>query len=159
MKEMWKTIPDYHDYMASNLGRIKSHKYCRGSNKRILRPQIQCSGYLLVTLCRNKNRKGFLIHRLVYSAFNGILPEGIEIHHIDGNKKNNKLKNLKAMCLNKHKSISVKGIKNHHAELNECDVLIIRGLENLSQKKIAKTFNISQSTISKIRNNKTWVLN
>jgi hypothetical protein len=37
------------------------------------------------------------VHRLVYESFRGPIPDGLEINHIDGNKKNNSLENLEAV--------------------------------------------------------------
>lgn len=39
--------------------------------------------------------KFYSIHRLIYEAFNGKIPEGKIIDHIDGNRANNKLENLR----------------------------------------------------------------
>lgn len=55
-------------------------------------------GYLLVTLPRNLKPEGgrvFKAHRIIWEMFNGDIPEGMLIDHIDGNKKNNKLENLR----------------------------------------------------------------
>lgn len=35
-----------------------------------------------------------LLHRDIWEKSNGIIPEGFDIHHIDGNKQNNKIENL-----------------------------------------------------------------
>lgn len=45
------------------------------------------------------NLKGhhFLVHRAVWEAFNGEIPEGLDIDHIDGNPHNNSLDNLQAI--------------------------------------------------------------
>jgi len=39
------------------------------------------------------NGKGYLVHRLIYLMHNGFIPEFID--HIDGNKNNNKIENLR----------------------------------------------------------------
>lgn len=45
---------------------------------------------------RNRDHKmlSILVHRLVWLAFNGEIPQGLEIDHIDQNKHNNRLDNL-----------------------------------------------------------------
>jgi hypothetical protein len=48
------------------------------------------SRYLVVAL----KQKNYYVHRLVWEQFNGPIPEGMVINHIDGNKKNNDLNNL-----------------------------------------------------------------
>jgi hypothetical protein len=45
----------------------------------------------------NLNHKHFLVHRAVWEAFNGPIPEGYDIDHIDGNPQNNSLSNLQAI--------------------------------------------------------------
>lgn len=37
------------------------------------------------------------LHRLVWETFNGEIPEGMQIDHIDGNPENNKLDNLRCV--------------------------------------------------------------
>ena len=60
--------------------------------------RLEKSGnYLRFTGCYNLNGKHFLVHRAVWEAFNGPIPEGCDIDHIDGNPKNNSLENLQAI--------------------------------------------------------------
>ena len=77
-------------YEVSNYGNVKSmFRY-----KKLLTPTKNKSGYLKVSLYKDKKIKVFSVHRLVAEAFlknNNNLPE---VNHIDGNKENNNVSNL-----------------------------------------------------------------
>ena len=64
-------------------------------------------------ICVDGHERGnqISVSRLVASAFLGNV-EGMEVHHIDGNRLNNKVDNLKILPMNEHRG---KGnyIKNH----------------------------------------------
>ena len=74
----------------SNMGRVQFKKIHHSvwSGKRTLRPAAGMP-YARV------NNMAF--HRLVYKAFNGPIPAGYSIDHIDQDKTNNKLSNLRAL--------------------------------------------------------------
>lgn len=93
--EIWKDIPGYEGhYQASNLGRIRSLK----RNKlRILKQGRTRKGYYIVLLCLNSVKKNSLIHRLVWESFNGPIPEGMQINHLNEIKSDNRLENL-SLC-------------------------------------------------------------
>ena len=100
--EIWKDIPNYEGlYQASNLGRIKSLERTdvlgRRLKEKILKPQINRSGYYQVGLWKNSNEKFYLVHRLVWIAFNGQIPEGLQVNHISERKSENRLSNLNLM--------------------------------------------------------------
>lgn len=52
-------------------------------------------GYRYVSLFRNGKSKNYLTHRLVWFFHNGKIPEGMEIDHIDLDRSNNKIENLR----------------------------------------------------------------
>lgn len=52
---------------------------------------LNTAGYYIGTLMR----KIFRVHRVIWQMFNGDIPEGFVIDHIDQNKSNNKLSNLR----------------------------------------------------------------
>ena len=45
------------------------------------------------------------IHRAVWQYFNGEVPQGHEIHHIDWNPSNNEISNLQLMTISEHRSL------------------------------------------------------
>lgn len=49
-------------------------------------------GYVMVFDFYDK--KWYPAHRMIWEAFNGPIPEGYEVHHIDGRRTNNALSNL-----------------------------------------------------------------
>ena len=104
-KEIWKDIKGYEDYyQVSNLGRIKSLPRLVWNGKkmfmlqeRIKKHNIDKQGYHLIILHREGKIKSFLIHRIVFEAFNGEIPDGMQINHLDECKDNNALSNLNLM--------------------------------------------------------------
>ena len=96
--EIWKEIPNYEGYQVSNLGRVKSLERIDALGHRlkekILKPQINSSGYYRIQLHKQSIRKFYMVHRLVWEAFNGQIPEGYEINHLDERPVNNALSNL-----------------------------------------------------------------
>lgn len=85
MSEIYKEW--YGNYSASNLGNI------RNSNK-VLKKSVKRNGYEYVVINVDGKWKGKYVHRLVWEVFNGPIPEGYEINHIDEDKSNNALSNL-----------------------------------------------------------------
>ena len=85
-KEIWKDVLDYEEYQASNFGKIRSLKY---GKVRILKPRKDSCGYLQVDLYKDGKHKHYSVHRLVWEAFVGKIPDGYEVNHIDEDKTNN----------------------------------------------------------------------
>ena len=117
--EEWKTVivngEVYNNYMVSNLGNVKSLKG-RYGKETILKPMKNKSNYLRVDLRKDEKRKMCLIHRLVAEAF---IPkiEGKEfVDHIDGNRQNNNVENLR-WCTNKE-NCNFELARKHYSENN-----------------------------------------
>lgn len=53
------------------------------------------SGYRLVTLTINGVKKRYYQHRIIWEMHNGPIPDGFEIDHIDHDRTNNKIDNLR----------------------------------------------------------------
>lgn len=102
-QEIWKDIPDYKGYyQVSNLGRVKGLKYTFWAKKqfrtlpeRILKPNKNKNGYFYVVLHKNKKGKTWKVHKLVALAFIPNPENKKCIDHIDTNKENNNVNNLR----------------------------------------------------------------
>lgn len=125
--EVWKDIEGYEGlYQVSNFGRVKSLNYHRTGREGILtlklskRTKRSGIGYLSAHLWKNGKGKYYSVHRLVWTAFNGEIPKGLQVNHIDENPLNNCIWNLNLMTCkennnygtrNKRVSESLKGRK------------------------------------------------
>ena len=88
--EMFLPIEGYENYFVSNFGNIKNSK----TNK-IIKLQNHQKGYKLVSLKKNGKWKMFRVHRLVGLAFLENPDNKQMIDHIDENKSNNNVMNLR----------------------------------------------------------------
>ena len=95
LKEIWKSIPGYVGfYEASNLGNVRSLNYRRTGNTHLLKERLKADGTVLYLLHIVGPPQPLRADRLVWEAFNGPVPAGHGIVHIDKNPKNNCLNNL-----------------------------------------------------------------
>lgn len=93
--EEWKPIPGYEGlYEVSNEGRVRSLNYHREGEVKGLKAGKARGDYLRVQLYKDGKGKNRPVHRLVYEAFNGPIPPGMQINHLDEVKTNNWLGNL-----------------------------------------------------------------
>ena len=67
---------------------------------------VNSHGHLVVGLCRKCKQKQYSIHQLVWMYFNNKnVPKGLVLHHIDKNKFNNDISNLKLLTKREHNLI------------------------------------------------------
>lgn len=94
--EIWKPVPGYEGhYDVSDMGRVRSLKRGRIT---ILTPSKRSKGrYYYVQLFINKISTRYIVHRLVYLAFKGSIPEDRDVDHEDGNTFNNTPSNLRLL--------------------------------------------------------------
>ena len=98
LKEVWRDIPGYEGmYQVSDLGSVKSLNYKHTGKEKILRPWKERNSYLQVELYKDGKVKRFLVHRLVWIVFNGPIPDGYEVNHINEEKTDCRLANLNLM--------------------------------------------------------------
>ena len=71
------------------------------------------------------------LHKYVWEYFNGEVPEGYHVHHIDGDKTHNEIENLALMEKSEH-------VRWHNANMTD-------------ERKIAATDNLAQNAMPKAR--------
>jgi len=89
MSENWKPVNGFDNYLISDMGRVKSLK-----TNRFLKP-VDRSGYNKVALFNKGKRKDINIHRLVAIHFIPNIDKKKCVDHINRNRKDNRLKNLR----------------------------------------------------------------
>ena len=115
IKERWKDVVGYEGlYEVSDMGRVRNGK------KRILFLRSDPNGYPNVCLCKDGVKKSYRVHRLVSRAFLGDLPEGYCTDHINRDKTDNRLCNLRYV---NYQENNVRGI---------AVLCVVDGMEELS---------------------------
>jgi hypothetical protein len=106
VSEIWKDIPGYEwGYQVSNLGRVKgkerkvqSNRGFRTAPEKILGMRDSTGkkhGHKLVTLCDDGIKTNHRVHDLVTSVFIGQRPLEMKCIHLNGDRSDNRLENLK----------------------------------------------------------------
>ena len=110
MEEIWVPIVTWMNgikysfvgfYEISNLGRIRSVEHLdnlgRVRKSTIKKTQRGKSNYRITNLCTGGVNKTFSVHKCVWESFNGQIPYGYQINHINEDKTDNRLENLNLM--------------------------------------------------------------
>lgn len=171
MGEVWKQISNYEGlYEVSSLGRVRSlPRHVRHSKNgslivrrgKMLKPTNDTKGYPTVCLSKNGVVKRFRVHRLVCRAFNGRPPAHWEVCHRDGNRENNKAKNLRwgtrASNHNDKRAHGTMSQGESHGRSKLTETQIQRIREDVrTQREIALDYGISQGHVSDIKRCKYW---
>ena len=88
--ENWKIIDEFENYEISDLGFVRNK-----NSRKIKKHQIKENEYFYVQLWKNNKSKNKNIHRLVALAFIENPSKLPLVDHIDCNKQNNRVENLR----------------------------------------------------------------
>ena len=178
MAAEWRDVPSSPMYQVSSTGDVRSkdriiqvHTNGRGTYDRQragqpIRFTTLPAGYLVVVLGRGNKRT---VHSLVAEAFIGPRPQGMDINHKDGNKKNNNVGNLEYCSRSanmKHaydtglcpKPPLKRGTDQHLCRLDEDKVRAIRKWyeDGAGIAQMARFYEVGESTIRHIVRGNTW---
>jgi len=96
MEEIFLPIKGFEEYYEiSNLGRVKSNYKWNNKVKGFLSPVVMKIGYYMVALSKDNKPKKCYIHRLVAEHFIDNPNEYKIVDHINGNKLDNSINNLR----------------------------------------------------------------
>lgn len=142
--EEWK---EFNNYLVSSCGRIR-HKI----KNNLLKPSLTC-GYYKVRLSNNGLVEDFMVHYLVYVLFKGEFDKTkYIIDHIDGNKLNNSITNLRLLTNSENVNAALYETKTNPSAKKVGQYTLDGQLINtfLSTRLAAKELNLDSSTISKV---------
>ena len=101
-EEFWKPVDGWGGYLISTEGRVKTLARTiqtpigvRYVKERIRNGYVGKRGYVIITLSLNGKQKTVPIHRLVAKAFIPNPENKIDVDHIDGDRTNNSINNLR----------------------------------------------------------------
>lgn len=161
-EEIWKPFPRNPIYLISTYGRVI------GVKGRILKFTTNIEGYQVITLDINNQSKRFRIHRAVLETFVGPCPPKHQCAHLNGNRSDNRLENLKWVTAKENSEHQVMhgtnraGTRHGCAKLSENDVLQIRRRyvrhknRRSNSSTLAQEFGVHPTTICKIVRFKKW---
>lgn len=97
MEEIWKDIKGYEGlYQVSNLGRVKRLVSIKCKTERFIAiTKDKKFGYCRIMLCKDNKTKRFLLHRILAEHFIDNPYNKPCIDHINGNRSDNRLENLR----------------------------------------------------------------
>lgn len=171
MLEHWLPVVGYEGlYEVSDQGHIKS---LVPSKKRpiaghILKPKKSGQGYQCVGLYKDGLPTTHTIHRVVMRAFVGVCPDGMNVNHKDGKKRNNALSNLEYVTHSENARHALStgllvpvvghGEKNPNASLTEAQAIAIaiRLSQNDRPCDIARDMGVSENPVRDIKAQRKW---
>jgi len=168
----WKDVVGFENlYEISNAGILKSKdRYVihykgglslrKGKEFKLTKDK---DGYLKTCLQKEGKRFHKRVHILVAEAFIPNPKNKPEVNHKDGDKSNNFLLNLEWTTTSENRQHAFdtglqkanSGEKHYKSKLNKFDVKQIRS-SNLKGIELAKKYNVSPQTISRVKLNKSY---
>jgi allantoicase len=155
MREHWKRVVGYeYLYAVSTFGQVFSFRA-----NRVLKPwwkhrsKSPSHQYLAVELWVNGKVKQVYIHTIVLTAFRGPRPPSGQSRHLDGDRANNRLDNLKWGTYLENRADKIKHGKAHKLTVEQINRI---RTSSKSLRAMAAEIGCSKSNVWFIRRYSTW---
>lgn len=141
------------DYIITEQGEVINKK-----SGRKVKPQPNGKGYLRVSIAGKLQ----FVHRLVAEKYVPNPKNKPQVNHKDGNKLNNSAENLEWVTNMENRQHAVKNLLQRTGEscswskLTQKDVDFIRSDNTMNQKELAEKYGVSPSTISAVKQGRSW---
>ena len=141
-----KVVPGFSRYAVTDQGQIW-HRFWQ----RFLRQSKQAGGYLFVRLTSDAGKKRTIrIHQIVMLTFVGSCPDGLLVRHLDGNPKNNSIKNLEYGTPKENQRDKLRHGTSRSHWLTEKEIVEIKAKfvpRKYTYRMLAEEYKVAASTI------------
>lgn len=126
--ETWKPVYGFEGfYEVSDHGRIRSldrvvqrSPHPQTIHGRVLKGSTAKSGHIQVRLKNAGKGKSNYVHRIVYEAFIGPIPKGLEVRHMNGIPGDNRLVNLRIGTRREQRLDDIRNGVHHQSKQTHC---------------------------------------
>lgn len=116
-----------------------------------MKQRLNHKGYLQFSTFDGSRYTKHMVSRFVYAHFNGSIPDGMHVDHINNNKVDNRLCNLQLLTPTEN----VRKRQSNKLSMEKADE-IRRLLGTMTGRQIAGEFGVSEATVSSIKHNERW---
>lgn len=156
LTEEWRPVVGAEGrYEVSNRGRVRSLV----SGGMALSPAVGKSGYQQVSICGSGIGRTQYVHQLVASAFIGERPEAHNVDHINGNRTDNRVENLRYLRISENCAQGTCiGERQVASKLNDVAASVIRRAlsRGVSQALLGRLHGVSTGCINHIAHVRSW---